>query len=214
VSKAKAATDSRDLASGTKHKGGLWNRVLRVFYTNFVAPLTLSRHPAWFDARGVAAGLVVGLGLPVGGHILALTALRAVVKFNYLAAIAFTWVCNPFNMLFVYYGYYYLGSVMLGESVSIDLAAFKKAFCPVLSKTYFWEEFSAFMQLGGEILVRWFVAATAVAIVSGSIGYLVTYRLQSLRCKRTAKKMGVEYEAYVKELEAPMLKRDANPSAR
>lgn len=213
MSKAKAATDSLDLASGTQHEGRLWNRVLRISYTNFVAPLTLSRHPAWFDARGVAAGLVIGLGLPVGGHILALTALRALVRFNYLAAIAFTWVCNPFNMLFVYYGYYCLGSVMLGECVSIDLAAFKKAFCPVLSKSYFWEEFSAFMQLGGEILVRWFVAATAVAIVSGLVGYLVTYRLQSLRCKRTAEKMGVEYEAYVKELGAPKPKRGANRPA-
>jgi uncharacterized protein (DUF2062 family) len=213
MSKAKTTTDFLHLASKKQPDGRVWKRVLRAFHRNFVAPLTLSKHPPRFDARGVAAGLVVGFGVPVGGHILTLTALRTLVRFNYLVAIAFTWVCNPFNMIFVYYGYYCLGSVMLGKSVAMDLDAFKKIFSPVLDKTYFWEGLSDFTQLGAEMLVRWFVAATALAVVSGLVGYVVAYRLQSLRCKRAAEKMGVEYEAYVQELEATMLKRVADRRA-
>ena len=132
------------------------------------------------------------------------------MRFNYLVAIAFTWVCDPFNMVFVYYGYYCLGSVMLGKSVALDLDAFRNVLSPIVDKTYFWEGLSAFMQLGTEILVRWVVAATALALVSGLVGYVVTHRLQSLRCKRAAEKMGMEYESYLEALEASMLKRVGN----
>jgi uncharacterized protein len=207
MSQAKATTDFLDLACKRKPDGPLWKRIPRVFHKNFVAPLVLSKNPPRYDARGVAAGLVVGFGVPVGGHILTLTALRAVMRFNYLVAIAFTWVCDPFNMVFVYYGYYCLGSVMLGKSVALDLCAFKKVLSPIADKTYFWEGLSAFTQLGAEILVRWFVAATTLAVVSGIVGYVVTYRIQSSRCKRAAKKMGVEYDAYVQIMEATLSKR-------
>lgn len=213
MSEARIKTDSLDPPSEKQPQGRLRKRVLGLFHRNFVAPLTLSKHPPWFDARGVAAGLVVGFGVPVGGHILTLTALRAVMRFNYLVAIAFTWVCDPFNMVFVYYGYYCLGSLMLGKSASLDFDAFKKILSPIVDRTYFWEALSAFMQLGAEILVRWFVAAATLAVVSGIIGYLVTYRLQSLRCKRAAEKMGLEYETYVEELEAHTWKRVRNSRA-
>jgi ammonia channel protein AmtB len=99
---------------------------------------------------------------------------------------------------------------MLGKSVCMDLDAFKKILSPIVDKTYFWEGLSAFTQLGADILARWFVAATVLAVVSSFVGYVVTYRLQSLRCKRAAEKMGLEYEAYVEELEDTMSKRAAN----
>lgn len=63
------------------------------------------------------------------------------MRFNYLVAIAFTWVCDPFNMIFVYYGYYCLGSVMLGKSVALDLDAFKKILSPIVDKAYFWRDY-------------------------------------------------------------------------
>ncbi len=213
MSQAKTTTDLLELAGKRQSDAGLWTRVLQVFHRNFVAPLVLSKHPPWFDARGVAAGLVIGFGVPVGGHILTLTALRTVIRFNYLVAIAFTWVCDPFNMIFVYYGYYCLGSAILGKSICMDMDAFKKLLEPILDKTYFWEGLSAFTQLGTEILIRWFVAATVLAVVSGIVGYVVTYRLQALRCKRAAEKLGMEYEAYVEELETSMSKRVSNQRA-
>jgi hypothetical protein len=87
MSKPKTTTDFLDPAPKKQPDGPLWKRVPRVLHRNFVAPLTLSKHPPWFDARGVAAGLVVGFGVPVGRHILTLPAVRAVMRLNYLAAI-------------------------------------------------------------------------------------------------------------------------------
>jgi uncharacterized protein len=185
---------------GSSEKG-LWSWFRPTTYRNLIQSLVNSRHPPWFDARGVAFGLVVGFGVPVGGHAIALALLRILFRFNFIVAIAFTWVCNPFNMIVVYYGYYWLGSWILGKSAVISLHDFGSLLKPIIEKTYFWEAFSEFLLLGKDLLVRWSVAAAVIAAISGPIGYIVTYRVQKNRCNRTAKKLGVRYERFLKELE-------------
>jgi uncharacterized protein len=180
---------------------GAWRWVRDVLYNSFIAPLVASRNPPWFDARGVAIGLVVGFLVPVGAHILSLTCLRMAVRFNFIVAIAFTWVCDPFNMVFMYYGYYCLGSFLLGLPVTLDFEAFRRAMNPVAEQTYFWEVFSAFVQLGREILLRWIIAAVTLSFISGPLGYLITYWIQTKRCAKKARAMGLQYEKYVQELE-------------
>jgi len=178
-----------------------------IVYGNFIEPLVNSRHPPWFDARGVAIGLVVGFGVPVGGHFVALAILRALIGFNFIVAFAFTWVCNPFNMILVYYGYYLLGSIIVDKPAAIGFEAFSKLLNPIMEKTYFWEGLSAFLKLGKDLLVRWSVAAAIISVISGVIGYLVTYRVQKLGCRRTADKLGVQYEKFLAELETKSAKR-------
>ena len=46
---------------GDPKRGG----VLRKY---FLAPLLSSSNPPWFDARGIAAGLAIGFGIPVGAR--------------------------------------------------------------------------------------------------------------------------------------------------
>jgi uncharacterized protein (DUF2062 family) len=118
-----------------------------------------------------------------------------------MIAFAFTFVSNPLNMAPLYYGYYCLGSVILGRSVALDYGVFEKLMNPVMDKSYFWEAFAGFMELGHEILVRWIVAAVPLALILGTIGYLVTFKVQKDRCKRAAEKLGKKYEKYVEELE-------------
>ncbi|MBI4966181.1 MAG: DUF2062 domain-containing protein [Desulfomonile tiedjei] len=187
---------------GEPSRKGLWGRFRRIIHGNFIEPLVNSRHPPWFDARGVAVGLVVGFGVPVGGHFVALAILRAIFGFNFIVAFAFTWVCNPFNMILVYYGYYLLGSVVVGKPAALGLEDFGNLLTPIIEMTYFWEALSAFLQLGKDLLVRWYVAAAMISVVSGVIGYVVTYRVQKLRCRRTAEKLGVKYEKFLEELES------------
>ncbi len=118
-----------------------------------------------------------------------------------MIAFAFTFVSNPLNMVPLYYGYYCLGSVILGRSVALDYGVFEKLMNPVMDKSYFWEVFAGFMELGHEILVRWIVAAIPLALIFGTLGYLVTFKVQKDRCKRAAEKLGERYEKYVEELE-------------
>jgi uncharacterized protein (DUF2062 family) len=180
---------------------GLWERGRSVVYDRFLGPLVFSKHPPRFDATGVCVGLVVGLATPIGAHTVAVALLRLVLKFNFVVGLAFTWVCNPFNVFFLYYGYYVLGSVVLGEPISMEFEGFRNLLHPVADKAYFWETVSAFVQLGRELLVRWCVAAVILGTIFGVLGYVITYHIQKKRCVKAAKKMRLGYDAYIQELE-------------
>jgi uncharacterized protein len=179
---------------------GLWSRLRRLLRRYFVEPLVLSRNPPWFDARGVAIGLIVGFGTPIGSHCVATLLLRSALRFNLIVALAFSWVCNPFNVIFLYYGYYYLGSIILGKP-SMDYEVFRGLLDPIAQESYFWETLYDFVRLGKDLLLRWTIAAIVLAVISGVLGYVVTLRVQTARCKRRAYKMGVNYEKFVKEME-------------
>ncbi|MBM3298804.1 MAG: DUF2062 domain-containing protein [Deltaproteobacteria bacterium] len=187
-------------------RGGLlkagWLRWCRnKLYETFVYPLAMSEHPPWYDARGVATGLAVGLGMPVTTHIATLALLRSLFRFNLVVAVAFSCVSNPFNMIPLYYGYYRLGCLVLGRSPSVSLEAFHGHMRPIMDSTYFWDTFAAFLDLGKEILAAWSVAAILLALIGGVTGYVVAYRLQVWRIRRRAHTMGLEYERLRSQLE-------------
>jgi len=182
-------------------KPSLWTKFRRWFHKLFLEPLIYSKCPPWYDARAVSLGLITGFLVPVGGHLVTLTILRAICRFNYLVAFAFTFVSNPLDMIPLYYGYYHLGSLVLGRSVTLDYGIFEKIMHPVMDKDYFWQIVPAFMELGHEIFIRWIVAAVILAAFFGTLGYLITFKVQKERCKKAAKKLGQKYEKYVEELE-------------
>ena len=78
---------------------------------------------------------------------------------------------------------------------------FSKHLNPIMERAYFWEALADFSQLGCEILVRWCVAAVVLAAVFGLLGYIVTLKLQTARCRRAAERMGVEYARILQEME-------------
>lgn len=199
--------------SETCAKPGLWARCRSSVYRNLVEPLVLSRNPPWFDARAVAVGLVIGFVIPVGGQLVFLGLLRTVYRFNTVAAAAFTLVSNPVNMIPLYYGYYCLGSAVLCRPISMSFDAFDKLMHPVMDKDWFWEALGAFLELGKEFLVRWTVAAVLLAVVFGALGYVVTLHVQQRRGRRAARRMGLEYESYILELERDRAGKDESRQA-
>ena len=194
------AGNNPDISSKSR-KLGLWSKSRQWFHKLFLEPLLYSKCPPWYDARAVSLGLVTGFLVPVGGHLITLAILRALCRFNYIIAFAFTFVSNPLDMVPLYYGYYHLGSLVLGRSATLDYGIFEKIMHPVIDKEYFWEIFPAFMELGHEILIRWIVAAVILAMLFGTLGYLITFKVQKDRCKKAAERLGQKYEKYVEELE-------------
>lgn len=180
---------------------GLWVRGREIICKNVVDPLVFSRHPPWFDATGVSLGLVVGFGVPIGGHVLSLGLLRLAFRFNFILALAISSVVNPFDIIPLYYGYYWFGSLVLDRPVAMNFEVFRNIMNPILDKAYFWEAYAAFIQLGWEILVRWVAAAPILAAISGAVGYVITFRIQKKRCMRKAQVLGIQYDKYLEELE-------------
>ncbi len=179
---------------------GVLSRCREFLHRHLVQPLVLSKHPPWYDARGVALGLLVGLAIPMGGHTVALALLRLALRFNFLVAFAFSAVSNPLTMIPQYYGYYLLGSWILNRNVTIDYQLFGKVMHPVMGSSYFWEALAAFGQLSKEILINWSVAAVVVSIPVAVVGYVVTYRIQKARIRRSAEKMTRQYEEFLGKL--------------
>lgn len=175
----------------------------------FVEPLVRSSNPPWFDARGIAVGLAIGFGVPVGAQMLCLGIVRLLMRFNTLIAFAFTWVNNPITLIPMYYGYYYLGSLVLGKPEVMNLEGFHELMRPITQAGYFWQSIRAFAHLGGDIVLRWVTAAVIVSIVSGVLGYVGGHIVQTRRCARRALKLGISYEKLVAELEKSVEKGNA-----
>lgn len=180
-----------------------WRRVL---HNHFVAPIVSSRNPPWFDARGAAMGLIVGFGCPVGLQVVSLVFFRMVFRFNSVIAFAFSWVTNPFTFIPMYYGYYYLGSLILHRPSIMSQKAFKDLLAPMLRTDYFWESVHAFGSLGWDVVLRWFVTAILVSAITAPTAYVATYHFQRLRCRRRARKLGISYEKLVADLETRLSK--------
>ncbi|MBI5568612.1 MAG: DUF2062 domain-containing protein [Desulfomonile tiedjei] len=167
----------------------------------FVDPFVSPANPPWFDARGVAVGLFIGLGVPLGVQMVALGLLRLFVGFNTAMAFAFTWVNNPISVIPMYYGYYYLGSTILGKSVSLSAESFQAMLKPMLHAAYFWEAFSSFLYLGWDLVLRWSLGAVIAAATCSILGYIVSYNVQKARCARRARQIGINYSQLLRDLE-------------
>ncbi len=155
-------------------------------YPRVIAPMKESNEPPWFDARGVAIGLIIGFIVPVGGQLVLITFLRFFVRFNSLLAVAFSLVSNPFNFLPLYYGYYLLGSCIIGASPNVSRETFDTMMLGVADSGHFAESWAAFLNLSGDILTRWSVAAVLLGVSTSIIGYLVTYWIKKRMMNRRA----------------------------
>ncbi len=175
-----------------------WWGVVRKY---FIEPFVGSTNPPWFDARGIAVGLAVGFGVPVGAQLAAMGLLRAVFRYNTVIAFAFSWVNNPFTMIPMYYGYYYLGSLMLGKPVTLTGETFKKMMAPIVHADHFLESLQQFMYLGFDILIRWGLTSLVLAVTSATLGYVIGLRVQRAHCRRKAEQMGLTYDKLLTKLE-------------
>ncbi len=152
-----------------------------LFRRRFVDPFVSSKNPPWFDALGMAAGLFVGLGIPLGVQMLLLGLSRLCMRFNFAIAFACSCVNNPLSVIPLYYGYYCLGSRILGRQTTLDAAAFRAMLKPVTQADYFWESLHSFLYLGRDILLRWSLGAVLVASVVAVLGGVVCYNVQRIR---------------------------------
>lgn len=191
------ATDNA--TSGQRHRLLGYERIRK----RLLEPLAISRNPPWVDARGVAIGLFVALGLPVGAHSITLAALRAAVKYNIVIAFALTWIINPLTVIPIYYAYYYMGALILGGPPPMGVEGFRQAMQPILHAAHFGEALKEFVHLDLEILIRWAIPALTIGSIASVAGYFITYRIQCHRRSSTgASSIGATLRDETQPLEA------------
>ncbi|MFH1112420.1 MAG: DUF2062 domain-containing protein, partial [Pseudomonadota bacterium] len=143
-----------------------------VLRKRLLEPLAVSDNPPGVDALGVALGLLIALGLPMGGHTVALCLLRLFFRFNVVVAFAFTWIVNPFTVIPLYYGYYYVGSLISGGQSIMGAGGFQKAMEPIIHSQHFLEALRQFALLDLQVLKRWAITAMMVSVPVSVLGYL------------------------------------------
>jgi uncharacterized protein (DUF2062 family) len=148
---------------------------------NVVDPLSFSKNPPWFDARGVAIGLFVALGIPIGGHTATLGLLLLMIRYNFPMAFAFTWIVNPLTVIPIYYGYYWAGGFLLGHSTAMGMEDFRQTMAPILDAGNFLQALKLFLYLDFGILERWMLAALLVSVLFAVLGYIAAYFIQTHR---------------------------------
>lgn len=157
------------------------------FRLRFIEPFLLSEHPPWFDARGVALGLLAGFGFPLGLQWISLGLLRLGIRFNVILALAFTWVNNPLTVAPMYYGYYKIGASLIGGSSRVSSETFVQLMSPMFNADGFLESFYGLGQIGSDILIRWSIGAAITGLFFGVSGYIFTYFVQSYRRQKRGK---------------------------
>jgi uncharacterized protein (DUF2062 family) len=107
-----------------------------------------------------------------------ITLLRLLLKFNTILAFGFSLVSNPFTVVPLYYSYYLLGSLILGPPDGVTAERFNEIIQTSLESGYFWDVAPAFLNIGREVLIRWCLSAGILAAVFGTLGYVLTRRIQ------------------------------------
>ncbi len=152
-----------------------------------VDPFLLSEHPPRHDARGAALGLLVGFGFPLGLQWVSLGLIRTVFRFNFLLALALTWVNNPFTVGPMYYGFYLMGSALIGNPSEINSDTFLELMAPLFKAETFPDSLSGLAEIGSEILIKWAIGASITGLLFGTVGYVATYYIQSQRQQKRQK---------------------------
>lgn len=151
------------------HKRGFWNRVCRTAKYLWLRVLRIraSEHNI---ARGLAAGVYVGL-LPVLPFqtVLAI-ALAFVVRGSKIAAALGTWVSNPLNWVPCYLMFYYVGRAVLPLDVPpLDLEQV---------------EMTQLIEAGWKMFAVMMVGGTVVGLPSAALSYFVAFKAVRLYRER------------------------------
>ena len=152
-----------------------WRRMRFVIARAIRGVLHLSDTPHRI-AIGSAAGLFV-MPLPIPGQVILGPLLARLVGGNLVASIPWTWVNNPFTVLFFVYGQYRLGLLFVsgvGEVMSFDALG---ALIDRLHAMPWREAFSHGVEVLGDVLAPLAVGTAVAGVLFAVLGYLLIYRL-------------------------------------
>lgn len=152
-----------------------WHRVRFVVTRAIRGVLHLSDTPHRI-AIGSAAGLFV-MPLPIPGQVILGPVLARLVGGNLIASIPWTWVNNPFTVLFFVYAQYRLGLLFVaGGGETMSFAALGALFDRLQAMPW-GAAFSHGFEVLGEVLAPLAVGTAAAAVLFAVPGYLLIYRL-------------------------------------
>ena len=127
-------------------------------------------------ARGSALGMWVAFTPTVGAQMLIVTALGMPLRANIPVAVALVWISNPFTVIPIYFGCYWLGAALMGE----EKASFSEVTSLIGDRIAAIPEeglVSGMLSLGFDVLVPMCVGSVVIATVLAVPTYFVALHL-------------------------------------
>lgn len=162
------------------------------FFKTRIVPLFRAKDSPQRVALAVAIGLFIGM-TPTVGVQMAMVLMAAAIpglKFNIPIACAAVWISNPFTMIPLYYGMYWLGVVLLNRQ-EMDFAKFKGILQEFITSIKegesilksFWEGLVGIFDIGMDIAIPMWVGGIAMGLCLAIPAYLATMYLYHRRLK-------------------------------
>jgi len=127
-------------------------------------------------AIGSAAGLFV-MPLPIPGQVLLGPLLARLIGGNLVASIPWTWVNNPFTVLFFVYGQYRLGLLFVSGVGEVLSFAALGALIDRLQAMPWRDALSRGVEVLGEVLAPLAVGTAVAGVLFALLGYVLIFRL-------------------------------------
>jgi len=160
--------------------------VYKYFYKRLIRPIFTIRSSPHSIALGMAFGLFVALTPTVGFQMLIVVVIGTLIKANRIIAVVVVWISNPITFIPMYYGYYYLGGLIVG----VDLWTFDNfsmKFNEFLSTGESQGYGSMVKEFGSEIFTPLWVGSLIIALAAAIPAYPLTrYALKRAKQKRQA----------------------------
>ncbi len=155
------------------------------FWRTKIIPLLKGRDSPERIALGVAVGTFVGLTPTVGVQMAMVVLIAAIPKFgfNVPIACAMVWISNPFTMIPLYYGMYWLGVLLLGRR-EIHFAQFEATVQALIDSIgsgeslleSAWRGLTGMFSVGMHIAVPMWIGGTVLGIAAAVPAYAIALR--------------------------------------
>ncbi|OGV52911.1 MAG: hypothetical protein A2X49_09945 [Lentisphaerae bacterium GWF2_52_8] len=120
-------------------------------------------------ARGLAAGVFIGLLIPMGFQLLIAIPMAFLVRGSKILAGLGTMITNPWSVTFIYPFQCWIGSILMGNPLVFrELNSDFKD----LIKAPSW---AALFDLGDDILIPFFVGGALLAVIFAVLSYFMVY---------------------------------------
>ena len=121
-------------------------------------------------ALGVALGLFLGTAIPLGQALLAVL-FAIIFRANKIVAFTVTWVSNPYTTPFMYLGFCYLGSRILGNPLGIKQIEF------MVKDIFTAFSFEKCWDIGLFIILSYMVGGAIIGGISAIVGYFISKKM-------------------------------------
>jgi uncharacterized protein (DUF2062 family) len=166
-----------------------WFRLLKL-------KLIREKGSGYFVAMGAVVGLMVGMIIPMGGQTLIALFLAWMLKVSKTAACTFTFISNPWSVIFIYPFQIWFGGLFSGIKISQQtITNFIKAGNEIDFLAFDFSSMGEFLkQEGTGILINFVIGGAILGLIISLIAYPLLIQFLNRHQKKRAKRIQLRAE--------------------